>query len=156
MRIVVLAKRHYTNRDALQERFGRIYQLPLHWHRRGCTVSLELLDYRSGTEEVNGRDGFEAHASPVRRLASLRSVQHRFANFHADVIVASGDCFAGLIGYRLAKRSGARFIFDVYDDYRTFGAYRLFLGWDAFGFLRSRADSAQRASERISTPWGSL
>jgi hypothetical protein len=38
LRILFLGKRYYTRRDALCERFGRIYQLPLQWHRAGNTA----------------------------------------------------------------------------------------------------------------------
>ena len=47
MRILFLGKRHYTNKDALAERFGRIYQLPRYWAAAGHDVRLRLLEYRS-------------------------------------------------------------------------------------------------------------
>jgi glycosyltransferase involved in cell wall biosynthesis len=75
------------------------------------------------------------------------------------VIIASGDCFLGLLAWRLARHIGARFVFDVYDDYRAFGAYRIFSGFDAFGFLLRRASLVFYASRALalqhasSTPW---
>ena len=67
----------------------------------------------------------------------------------AQVIVASGDCFLGLLALQACRRTGARFVFDVYDDYRSFGAYRVFLGWDAYGYLLRRADHAFFASQAL-------
>jgi glycosyltransferase involved in cell wall biosynthesis len=78
---------------------------------------------------------------------------------HPDVVVASGDCFIGLLAWWVARACGARFVFDVYDDYRRFGGYRLFLGTDAYGFLLRRADLVLYASRVLaqahtgSAPW---
>lgn len=69
--------------------------------------------------------------------------------FLPDVIIASGDCFIGLAALWLAKRVRRQFIFDVYDDYRTFGAYRAFLGWNAFTFLTDRATMVWYASRAL-------
>jgi glycosyltransferase involved in cell wall biosynthesis len=159
MRILWLGKRQYTNKDALAERFGRIYQLPLHWHEAGHSVELVLLDYRGRRIESTKADGFEASSFPARDLRSLFRLRSHFMRFQPDVVVASGDCFIGLAGRWLAKRVAARFVFDVYDDYRTFGAYRAFLGWDAYGFLLRHADLVLYASKALAdrhalnVPW---
>jgi glycosyltransferase involved in cell wall biosynthesis len=79
----------------------------------------------------------------------LRQLSTAADALQPDIVVASGDCFLGFLGRRLANRSGARFVFDVYDDYRTFGAYRAFLGWDALGYLCGRADLVMYASRAV-------
>jgi glycosyltransferase involved in cell wall biosynthesis len=61
-------------------------------------------------------------------------------------IVASGDCFVGLIALAMARVCDAKLVFDVYDDYRTFGGYRVFMGFKAFEFLLKRADLVFYAS----------
>lgn len=154
MRILFVGKRHYTRKDALNERFGRIYRLPLAWSRSGCDVRLELLDYRSASP-LNG-EGVEFPAvsrGAVNPLSWWRLLQ-RMRVFRPDVVVASGDCFVGLAAYGLARRLGARFVFDIYDDYRAFDGYRLFGGWDAYRYLTRRADACWFASRRLldSTP----
>lgn len=147
MRILVIGKRRYTNKDALTERYGRVYQLPRHWHATGHQVALALLDYRGNTEEQASLDGFPAISLPV--LQALGRLRRMADELDPEVIVASGDCFVGLVGWRLSNRRGARFVFDVYDDYRTFGAYRAFFGWDAFGFLVARASMTWYASHAL-------
>src|SRR5690606_32445755 len=69
--------------------------------------------------------------------------------FQPDVIVASGDCFVGIAGLYLARVAAARFVFDVYDDYSSFGSYRAFAGWDALGHLLERADLVLYASQSL-------
>ena len=155
MRILFLAKRHYTHKDALLERYGRVYQLPLAWTASADT-RLALLDYY-GHDAAEAIDGaLTVSSTPVR---SVRRLVRQLADFRPDIVVASGDCFVGLLAQWLARRSGARFVFDVYDDYREFGAYRAFLGWDAYGYLLRRASLALYASSALAdrhpaaTPW---
>lgn len=160
MRVVWLAKRYYTHKDALRERYGRVYQLPLAWTAGNLAEArLELVDYYSAFTE-NIVDGQLRVASiPVRSIGALRKMARRLVAWQPDVIVSSGDCFLALLALRLARKLRARFVFDVYDDYRKFGAYHAFLGWDAYGYLLREADLVLYASEALAaqhtapTPW---
>lgn len=154
MRLLFVGKRHYTRRDALRERYGRIYRFPLHWHRGGHEVSLMLLDYRGTHAETTLVDGFPVTSTPVRHPSCIVDARRKALAFKPDAVIASGDCFVGLAGYWIARRLGKPFIFDVYDDYRAFGGYRFFLGWDAFGFLCRRADAVWFASHRLAEQEG--
>ena len=149
MRILFLAKRRYTNKDALRERFGRVYQLPLHWHESGHQVELGLLDYRGSQPEASTIDGFAAWSLPMRDPRSMLRLRSRAMRLRPDVIVASGDCFVGFAGLHLARAAAARFVFDVYDDYSSFGGYRAFAGWNALGYLLGRADLVLYASQSL-------
>ncbi len=146
MRILFLGKRYYTNKDALRERYGRIYQLPFRWHAAGQSVELVLIDYRGVRAEHTDVDGFPVHSLPMLTPMTCLRLRSLARQLRPDVIVASGDCFIGLAGLRLAQQFGASFVFDAYDDYRTFGAYRAFLGWDAFGYLRRHSTLVLYAS----------
>jgi glycosyltransferase involved in cell wall biosynthesis len=149
LRILFLAKRRYTNKDALRERFGRVYQLPLHWHESGHQVELALLDYRGFRSETSTVDGFPARSLPMRDPRSMLRLRSDARRFRPDVVIASGDCFVGFAGLHLAKVAAARFVFDVYDDYSSFGNYRAFAGWDALGYLLGRADLVLYASQSL-------
>ena len=159
MRILFLAKRHYTNKDAFRERFGRVYQLPLQWSASGYCVSLELVDYRGLREEYASADGFEVRSVPLLNPVTLFRLQSRAREFRADVVIASGDCLVGVAGWQIARSLNARFVFDVYDDYSSFGSHRIFLGWNAFRYLRNRADLLLYASNSLAhshacdSPW---
>ena len=147
MRILFIGKRHYTNKDAFNERFGRIYQLPRRWHATGHKVALALLDYHGYRMAEAGLDGFPVHSLPI--LYAPYHIHRIALHLRPELVVASGDCLVGLIGMRLAKRHHARFVFDVYDDYRTFGAYRAFLGWNVFNYLIARTTMTWYASRAL-------
>lgn len=160
MKVVWLTKRHYTHKDALREQYGRVYQLPLAWANAHATeTTLELVDYYGREQEATTDGIFRIASTPIRSLLALRSMVQRITALRPDTVIASGDCFLGLLGLRLARQLGARFAFDIYDDYRRFGAHRAFLGWDAYGHLLERADLVFYASEALaaqhssSTPW---
>lgn len=158
MNVAWLSKRHYTHKDALAERFGRVYQLPLEW-AASVDSRLELLDYYGREPATAREDALDVASTPVRSMPGMWRMARRIGAFRPDVIVASGDCFIGLLALWLARRTGARLVFDVYDDYRKFGAYRAFLGWDAYGYLLRQADLVLYASLALAreqtqpTPW---
>jgi glycosyltransferase involved in cell wall biosynthesis len=149
MRVLFIGKRHYTNRDAFEERFGRIYQLPLHWSRGQTDVKLCLIDYY-GTRTNFRRDGdLDAQTVPVRRPIKLWKFWKEIRakkEWKPDIVVASGDCYIGLLGHHIAKHHSAKFIFDIYDKYDEFGSYVSFLGFNPFSYLISRASQCWFAS----------
>jgi glycosyltransferase involved in cell wall biosynthesis len=146
LRIFFLGKRHYTNKDAFSEPFGRIAQLPLAWQRAGHTVEHFLLDYYGFGAETSRREGLPVHSVPAASLGTPGRLKAAVQALRPDFVMASGDCFIGLIAYWLSRRARSGFVFDVYDDYRTFAGYRVFMGWDALGFLCGRANAVTYAS----------
>lgn len=159
MNLLWISKRRYTHKDAYAERFGRVYELPAAWAATGQAVALELVDYRGKLRESRSDNGLDICSTPLRSPAGLHALAHRAERSRPDVIVASGDCFVGLMAWRLAKLTGARFVFDVYDDYRAFGAYRFFAGFRAYELLLERAALVLYASKALAarhssdTPW---
>lgn len=152
MKVLFLGKRFYTNRDALADRYGRIYQLPMHWSRQGADIDLWLVDYH-GREATQATEGtMRVISTPVRGssfLTELRRAWRRRGDRVPDVVVASGDCYIGLLAYRLARRHRARFVFDVYDKYDEFGSYLRLAGFDLFRFLLGKADACLFASRGL-------
>lgn len=138
-RILFLGKRFYTNKDALAERFGRVYQLPALWAARGCAVLLWLVDYHTRESAEQAAGALQIRSTPVFSLAPLRALA-AVARFRPTIVVAAGDCYVGLLGWLLARLGGARFVFDIYDKYDEFAGYRRPFGLDLFAFLRRRAD----------------
>ena len=151
MNVLFVGKRFYTNRDALREKYGRIYQLPRHWADAGIQTALWLVDYHT-RETVLQRDGaLDIVSTPVRDPSLLRHwVTGAYRRGGApDIVVASGDCYIGWMASRIARRNGARFVFDVYDKYDEFGGYRSLPGFDLFESLLGKADVRCFASRAL-------
>lgn len=151
MAILFIGKRFYTSRDALLEKYGRIYQLPWHWSRSGMDVKLWLIDYRSGGSPRIMDGQLEVVSTSVRGPAFFGNAARAIAGGQrcADLVVASGDCYIGLLGWLVAKRMRARFVFDIYDKYDEFPGYWSPPGCDLFGFLLQRADVRLFASRSV-------
>lgn len=151
MTVLFLGKRFYTNRDALRERYGRIWNLPWHWSRSGVPTRLWLIDYHTRETTRESFGSLEVQSTSVRGLGlptawinTLRS-----GDSSVEVLVASGDCYIGIFGYQLARALGARFVFDVYDKYDEFRGYTSLPGFDPFRFLLRRADAVLFASQAM-------
>ena len=153
LRVVFIGKRFYTNRDAFLERFGRIYQLPYWWAMAGHEVDLWLIDYRGSKSAAVRDDALDVESTPVfrRRFFSrwLGLCAGRLRAKRPHIIVASGDCYIGMLGYVAARLCGARIVFDVYDRYDVFAGYRGLPGFDPLTFLLRRADIVTFASARV-------
>ena len=157
MNILFIGKRFYTNRDALTEKYGRIYQLPYHWAKAGVATKLWLIDYHS-TELITQQDDELAIVStPVKNGSVFKKYwKESKGKNKPDIIVASGDCYIGLLGYRLAKKLNAKFVFDVYDKYDEFGAYIKPMGFDLFSYLLKKSDIRMFASQALLNQLGVL
>lgn len=151
MSVLFIGKRFYTNRDALRERYGRIYQLPWHWSQAGIETQLWLVDYHT-RETLQTSDGaLKIVSTPVRNLALFRHWLSRayMRTLSPSVVVASGDCYIGWLGWCIARRLRARFVFDVYDKYDEFGGYHTLPGVDLFGYLLDKAAVSLYASRPL-------
>ena len=152
-RILFLGKRFYTNKDAWVERFGRVFRLPSEWARSGAEVLLWLVDYHTRQSFSDEEDGLDVISTPAPSVAMLRAIVHAI-RFRPDVIVASGDCYIGFLGWLLARCLRVRFVFDIYDKYDEFVSYHRPLGLDLFGFLRKRADICLYPSRALAHFYG--
>lgn len=122
MDILFIGKRFYTNRDAYKEKFGRIYQLPSHWSEEKNT-QLWLIDYHS-TEKIQSQDGkLKILSTPIFSFSFIFYF-FKFIIQRPKLIVASGDCYIGLLAFFLTKLTKSKFVFDIYDKYDSFKGYR--------------------------------
>lgn len=150
MRLLFIGKRFNTNRDALKEKFGRNYQFPLHLAKQH-DVNLWLVDYHS-TSTIYSTDGtLDIISTPIKNLALFK--HYIFKKYKTaqpiDIVIASGDCYIGLMAQRIAKKIKAKFVFDVYDKYDEFGGYIKPLGFDIFSHLLKTADMRMFASNAL-------
>lgn len=158
MNVLFIGKRYYTNRDALEERYGRIYRLPWHWAKQGARTQLWLIDYHGRRRLKKQDDAMSIDSTPIRSIGwvakALWVCMGRMNKRAPTHIVASGDVYIGLLGWFLARVTGARFVFDVYDKYDEFGGFRRPLRLDLFKILLERADNVFFASHSLAVSLG--
>lgn len=147
MDILFIGKRFYTNRDAYTEKFGRIYQLPYHWSQEKNT-QLWLIDYHT-KEKNNSQDNqLNILSTPVISFLFIFSFFNMILK-RPRLVVASGDCYIGLLGFILAKLTFSKFVFDVYDKYDTFSGYRNLFGVNVYQFLLKKSNICLFASQKL-------
>jgi teichuronic acid biosynthesis glycosyltransferase TuaC len=130
MRIIVITKRQYTNLDLLDNRFGRLREIPLSLARTGHNVEGICLSYRSRREgryiDGSGNAAVQWQSVNAQRLFSLGhssywyKIDHLMKCFKPDLIWACSDAFHTIIGSCLAKKYGVKLVVDLYDNFESF------------------------------------
>ncbi len=116
------------NHDVIDDRYGRLFELPHHLSRSTSVMSF-CLDYRLEKkapvpEDLVG-DWFRLNI-PLSLFVGWFLVLFAKGNkFRPDCVVASSDCVSVIIGWFIAYLLGARFYADLYDDYATFGLAKI-------------------------------
>jgi|SRR5215469_4748855 len=128
LRLAWICKRRYTNKDLLADRYGRLYHYPVLLGHRGFHSNVLALDYR-GREPLHlpvvQAEFTSIPVGYIHWLRTYRDVHMAARAERPDAVLASGDTHLGWLGMQVARSLGIPFIFDVYDDYRSFGTNRL-------------------------------
>jgi glycosyltransferase involved in cell wall biosynthesis len=128
LKILMLCKRHYTNRDLITHRFGRLFHLPFQLAQKGVNFVVVTADYKNKKPEKKDISGIGFCSFPFR-VSSLIMFFYKYIKIirfmKPDIIIASSDSHFGLIGLITAKICKIPFVFDIYDDYRVFGTNKL-------------------------------
>ncbi len=129
LKILVITKRQYMNKDLLEDRFGRFRELPLELALKNYRVYGLCLSYQSKKE---GRisDGLveweSINVGPLKLPGFLRFFKRASQlAAKADVLWAASDSIYGIIGYVIAKKSRIPLVFDLYDNFEYFFLARL-------------------------------
>jgi glycosyltransferase involved in cell wall biosynthesis len=124
MRILVITKRQYTNKDLIDDRFGRIREIPLHLARKGHRVAGVCLSFRPRPEGPHPDEGVDwksvnAGAAFLPGFAKFTRCASHSAKT-CDALWACSDPIFGVIGYSLARRLNKPLVFDLYDNFEFF------------------------------------
>lgn len=136
MRVIQVTKRQYTGKDLIDDKFGRLYELPAALTKRGHAVLGLCLSYRK-----KGAGWMEDHAGAVdaagwysRNLfrwgwpdfyGYLRDAEELARRFKPDVLYSSSDSLQIIAGAWLSRRLGIPHVADLYDNYESFGLTRI-------------------------------
>ena len=155
MRILVLTKRQYMNKDLIDDLYGRFREIPLALGEEGHTVRGLCLSYdrkRAGFV----RDGKVLWKSMNATSAKLPGLLHFIRQAdqqarHMDVIWAGSDSFYGLIGYLLSRKHRIPLIFDLYDNFEYYLAARLPLLKQIYRWITKHCDVVTCISQPLAS-----
>ena len=129
MRILVLTKRQYMNKDLIDDRFGRFREIPLSLSRMGHEVTGLCLSYaRRNTEWIKDERVLwkSINASPLKFLGVIQfMVAALKLSIRSDVIWACSDSFYGIIGCLVGRLRKKPVVFDIYDNFAEFFVAKL-------------------------------
>ena len=124
MRILILTKRQYTSKDLIDDRFGRLREIPLALGQMGHKVQGLCLSY-SKRNEGYIKDGpvlwKSINATRLKLPGLLRFVieAQKLAK-KSDIIWAFSDSFYGIIGYFISLKYHTPLVFDLYDNFEYY------------------------------------
>ena len=136
MRIIVLCKRQYTGKDLLNDRYGRLYEIPRHLALNNHQVVGLCLSYRNRQEgHIQGvaidKSPVEWHSINLGLSVFPGLFRHRqylarlIAEFNPQLILACSDVFHVIAGVNMARRLNIPCVADLYDNFESFGATRI-------------------------------
>jgi glycosyltransferase involved in cell wall biosynthesis len=129
MRILVIAKRQYTGKDLVTDRYGRLFELPERLQAAGHDVRGIALSYRRmGASESRSEAGVRWSSRDVMPVGLLR-YDAVFADttrsWSPDVVWASSDALHAMLARWLSQRYAIPYVVDLYDNYESFALTRL-------------------------------
>nr|WP_321467044.1 glycosyltransferase [uncultured Desulfobulbus sp.] len=149
MRIWLICKRYYTNKDLIKDRFGRLYHLPKQWVANGAEVWVNAIDYRNSNCDELTIEGIHFQTTPAT-LANILPLPYSLYRYcrrvKPDIILASGDSHIGFMALLIAKKLNVPFVFDVYDYYPVFKGNRILGMKTMFRYAVQKADLVLCAS----------
>ena len=129
LKILVITKRQYTNKDLLDDRFGRLRELPLELALKGHKVYGLCLSYQKKEEEkiFDGPVEWQSiNVGKLKVLGLLKFIKRAMqAAPKVDVIWACSDSIYGIIGSMLSLKYSIPLVFDLYDNFEYFLMARL-------------------------------
>lgn len=122
MRLLVLSKRQYTGKDLLDDRYGRLYELPVALAGRGHEVSVLAASYRRRGELCRNESGVSWQSVDVWRspVVYWRRLRELLRTFRPDVIWGSSDAIQVVVAAAVGRRLHIPTVADFYDDYEAF------------------------------------
>ena len=129
LKILVITKRQYTNKDLLDDRYGRLRELPLELALKGHKVYGLCLSYQKREETIifDGPVEWQSiNAGKLKILGLLRFIKRAMkATQKVDVVWACSDSIYGILGAVLSWKYGIPLVFDLYDNFEYFAMAKL-------------------------------
>lgn len=127
MRILVLNKRQYTGKDLLDDKYGRIYEIPELLAQRGHDVRGLTLSYRRRSQGMLSPGRVKWHSINLTSFypAYLKSLANTLDTFRPDIVIASSDAIHAIVAWLYCSKRNIPYVVDLYDNYEGFGLSRI-------------------------------
>ena len=136
MNICFLTKRQYMQKDVIDDRYARVYELPNQLAHQGHRVRGLCLSYRKRAEgrfeHYSENDGLlEWHSFNLGTLIVpgfwryLRNAKAIIQEFKPDLLIGCSDCIHAVITAYLARKFKIPYFLDLYDNYESFGLAKI-------------------------------
>jgi len=137
LRILVLCKRQYTGKDLIDDKYGRLREIPLGLAMRGHEVKGICFSYRKRKTGAfldqldHCNIGVFWHSINMGRfifpgiISYMRRVKELAVEFRPDIVLAMSDAFHIIYGKHIAQLVGAEFVADLYDNFESFVGTKL-------------------------------
>lgn len=135
MRIAFLCKRHYTGKDVIKDRYGRLFEIPNQLALHGHDVRVWCFDYhgnefkRLETNAAPGKLGWTAYAVKGLRILKLPwyliKLKNQIKKFKPDIVIGASDIPHVALACYLAKNHGTPYMVDLYDNFESFDQTRI-------------------------------
>lgn len=136
MKIAFLTKRQYMQKDVIDDRYARVYELPNQLARQGHKVLGICLSYRKRDQgrfvhyDENG-GSLDWHSFNLGSLLIpgfrryLRHTEDLLQDFKPDVLLGCSDCPHVVITAHLSRKLNIPYFIDLYDNYESFGLAKI-------------------------------
>ncbi|GMQ91340.1 MAG: hypothetical protein BMS9Abin11_0648 [Gammaproteobacteria bacterium] len=154
MRILVLTKRQYTSKDLIDDRYGRLWEIPSSLAKKGNEIIGICLSYRKKRSGLHVDE--DENSMAVRWHSVNIGVFYIFGlirffliarkmikQYKPDIIWSCSDTFYGVLGYYFSRKYQCRSVIDLYDNFESFASYHI-------PILRTLFRKAVRESDGLS------
>jgi len=134
-RILFLCKRQYNAKDLLDDKFGRLREIPIGLAKLGNSVKGYCLSYERrptgrflDKEAKSEVEWVSINAVWPRLMGWIRfaiTILKKSKEFRPDLIIAASNSTYGILGVWLGRRLGIPCVFDLYDNFESFKAIHL-------------------------------
>ncbi len=153
MRILVLTKRQYMNKDLIDDKYGRFREIPLSLGQMGHKVRGLCLSYARRKERwIQDGPVFwkSINATPIKIPGLFRFIlEAGILAKRSDVIWACSDSFYGIIGYMLSLKYHVPLVFDLYDNFEYYLMAKLPVIKQLYRLVLKRSDAVTCVSRPL-------
>ncbi len=121
--ILFITKRQYTQKDLLDDQYGRLWEIPKGLSKIGFNVQGVCLSYKARRTCIIKKKPVQWESINLGKFKIFGLVKYIFKIKckikETDIVIASSDSIYGILGYFISRSYKKKIIFDLYDNYEA-------------------------------------